>query len=287
MWPTDRLQKLFGIEHPVIQAPMAGASTPAMAIAVANAGGMGSLGCAMLTADQLRGAASEVAAGSNRAVNFNFFVHVEPDLSRHDPAPMRAALAPYYAEAGLGDPSAPTPGAPAFNDEMLEVLLACAPKVASFHFGLPSAHAVEALTRIGRMPGPGDRCLDLGACPGGWTWVLAKLGAEVTAVDKAPLDPAVAAMPGVTVRAESAFGLDPKSEPPVDWLFSDVICYPARLLGLVRRWIEADAARSFVCTLKFQGETDHDTAEAFAALPGAQLFHSAQNKHELTFALLR
>ncbi|MBK8837974.1 MAG: nitronate monooxygenase [Hyphomonadaceae bacterium] len=149
MWPTDRLQKLFEIEHPVIQAPMAGASTPAMAIAVANAGGMGSLGCAMLTAEQLRAAASEVAAGSSRAVNLNFFVHVEPDLARHDPGPMRAALAPYYAEAGLGDPPAPTPGAPAFNDEMLEVLLACAPKVASFHFGLPSAHAVEALKRIG------------------------------------------------------------------------------------------------------------------------------------------
>lgn len=51
MWPTDRLQVLFGIEHPVVQAPMAGASTPAMAVAVANAGGMGSLGCAAMTVE--------------------------------------------------------------------------------------------------------------------------------------------------------------------------------------------------------------------------------------------
>lgn len=144
----------------------------------------------------------------------------------------------------------------------------------------------EALTRLGRYPGPGDRCLDLGAAPGGWTWVLARLGAQVAAVDKAAMDPGVAAMRGVTVRAESAFGLDPRTEPKVDWLFSDVICYPARLLALVRRWIEADAARNLVCTIKFQGETDHEAAEAFAGIPGAVVFHGAHNKHELTFARL-
>ncbi|WP_198377067.1 SAM-dependent methyltransferase [Neoroseomonas rubea] len=144
----------------------------------------------------------------------------------------------------------------------------------------------EALTRLGRHPGPGETCLDLGAAPGGWTWVLARLGAEVTAVDKAPLDPAISAMPGVSCRQESAFGLDPRQEVPVDWLFSDIICYPARLLVLVRRWMEAGAARNFVCTLKFQGETDHATAAEFAAIPGAVLFHGFNNKHELTFARL-
>ncbi|MBV1796801.1 SAM-dependent methyltransferase [Siccirubricoccus sp. G192] len=139
----------------------------------------------------------------------------------------------------------------------------------------------EALTRLGRWPAPGEICLDLGAAPGGWTWALAKLGAAVTAVDKAPLDPAVAAMPGVRVRQESAFALDPRQHPPVDWLFSDVICYPARLLALLRRWLEAGRARNLVCTIKFQGGTDHDVAAEFAAIPGAMLFHGAQNKHEL------
>jgi 23S rRNA (cytidine2498-2'-O)-methyltransferase len=144
----------------------------------------------------------------------------------------------------------------------------------------------EALTRLGRHPAPGERCLDLGASPGGWSWVLARLGARVEAVDKAPLDAVVAAMPGVAWREESAFALDPLREPPVDWLFSDVICYPARLLALVRRWIEAGTARHLVCTVKFQGETDHAVAAAFAAIPGAVLFHGAHNKHELTFARL-
>jgi 23S rRNA (cytidine2498-2'-O)-methyltransferase len=144
----------------------------------------------------------------------------------------------------------------------------------------------EALTRLGRYPRPGETCLDLGAAPGGWTWALARLGARVTAVDKAPLDPAIAAMPGVFCRRESAFGLDPRQEMPVDWLFSDLICYPPRLLALVRRWLEAGAARNIVCTLKFQGPTDHDTAAAFASIPGAVLFHGFHNKHELTFARL-
>ncbi|MBK1657329.1 SAM-dependent methyltransferase [Paracraurococcus ruber] len=144
----------------------------------------------------------------------------------------------------------------------------------------------EALTRAGRWPQPGETCLDLGASPGGWTWALAKLGAQVTAVDKAPLDPGIAAMPGVTMRQESAFGLDPRDHPPVDWLFSDIICYPARLLALVRRWLEAGRARHVCCTIKFQGETDHAVTAEFAAIPGAVVFHGAHNKHEAMFVRL-
>ena len=139
----------------------------------------------------------------------------------------------------------------------------------------------EALTRAGRWPLPGESCLDLGASPGGWTWALAQLGAQVIAVDKAPLDPAVAALPGVSMRQESAFGLDPRQMTPVDWLFSDVICYPQRLLALVRRWLEAGRVRNICCTIKFQGETDHAAAAEFAAIPGAMVFHGAHNKHEL------
>jgi 23S rRNA (cytidine2498-2'-O)-methyltransferase len=142
----------------------------------------------------------------------------------------------------------------------------------------------EIFTLLREWPAPGARSLDLGASPGGWTFVLARLGAAVTAIDKAPLDPAVAAMQGVTVRQESAFALDPRAEPPVDWLFSDVIAYPARMLSLVRAWIDAGRARRIICTLKFQGPTDHDAAEAFAAIPGGAVRHLFHNKHELTFS---
>lgn len=149
MWPTERLQRLIGVEHPIIQAPMAGASTPAMAAAVSNAGGLGSLGCALLTPDELRAVAGELAMATNRPVNFNFFVHEEPVLDGYDPAPMQAALQPLYDEFGLGTPRPLSFSPSSFNDAMLEALLACAPKVASFHFGLPAPHAVSALKQIG------------------------------------------------------------------------------------------------------------------------------------------
>ncbi|UYN96338.1 MAG: hypothetical protein KIT25_05190 [Enhydrobacter sp.] len=141
----------------------------------------------------------------------------------------------------------------------------------------------EVLVRLGRWPRPGERCLDLGASPGGWTWGLATLGAEVIAVDKAPLVPEVATMAGVSWRGESAFALAPESVGPVDWLFSDIVCYPARLLRLVERWRQSGLVGNFVCTLKFQGETDHDTAAAFAAIAGGRVMHLHHNKHELTF----
>ena len=143
----------------------------------------------------------------------------------------------------------------------------------------------EALVRLRRWPQPGERCLDLGASPGGWTWVLAKLGAEVLAIDKAPLEPSVAAMPGVKWRSESAFALEPESVGPIDWLFSDIVCYPARLLRLVERWRASGLVKNFICTIKFQGATDHDAAAAFAALPGATVQHLHHNKHELTLFL--
>lgn len=140
----------------------------------------------------------------------------------------------------------------------------------------------EALTRLGEHPVAGQRCIDLGACPGGWTWVLASQGAEVLAVDRSPLDPRVAAMPTVSERLGDAFAVTPERDGPVDWLCSDVICYPSKLLGLVRRWLDAGACKRVVCTLKFQGDEGYGAAEEFAALPGATVTHLFHNKHELT-----
>jgi 23S rRNA (cytidine2498-2'-O)-methyltransferase len=145
----------------------------------------------------------------------------------------------------------------------------------------------EALTRLGVAPRPGERCLELGASPGGWTWVLARLGASVIAYDRAPLDPAVAAMPGVTSRIGDAFAAKPAVVERIDWLFSDVICYPERLLEHVRLWLDSGLCRNFVCTLKFQGDGHYDAIAGFGAIPGGRLLHLFHNKHELTFALIR
>ena len=144
----------------------------------------------------------------------------------------------------------------------------------------------ELFTLLGEKPAPGETCLDLGSSPGGWSWVLQQLGARVISVDKAPLDPRIAALPGIEVRRESAFALNPHEINGIDWLFSDVVCYPARLLALVERWLAAGTCRRFVCTLKFQGPTDHETARRFAAIPGSRLLHLHHNKHELTWIRL-
>ncbi len=144
----------------------------------------------------------------------------------------------------------------------------------------------ELFTLIGEKPGPGDTCLDLGSSPGGWSWVLARLGARVISVDKAPLAPGVAALPAIEYRKASAFALAPKDVGPVDWLFSDVVCYPQRLLSLVESWMAAGNVGRFVCTIKFQGETDFAVQRKFAAIPNSRLLHLHANKHELTWLKL-
>ncbi|MSO54297.1 MAG: hypothetical protein EXQ90_04115 [Rhodospirillales bacterium] len=157
------------------------------------------------------------------------------------------------------------------------------------HSGPPSRAYLklwEALTVIGRRPAAGERCLDLGASPGGWTWALAGLGARVIAVDKAPLDPAIVRLPGVEQRQSSAFALEPKDVGHVDWLFADIACYPKRLHRLVSTWLESGLVRNFVCTVKFEGKTDIEAGRTFQAIPGSRLMHLHHNKHELTWIKL-
>lgn len=141
----------------------------------------------------------------------------------------------------------------------------------------------EAFLYMDRWPQPGERALDLGASPGGWTWALAQLGSTVTAIDRSPLDPPVAALAGVTFASGDAFAAEPSDWAPLDWLCCDVAAYPQRTLELAQRWVDAGAARHAVITVKFQGATDHDTAEQFAAIDGGRLVHLHHNKHELTF----
>jgi len=139
----------------------------------------------------------------------------------------------------------------------------------------------EALLILGARPKAGDNAVDLGACPGGWTYVVATLDANVLAVDRSPLSPAVAAMPGVEFRAGDAFQVLPHNSPEYDWLLSDVISYPEKLLELVEAWVASGKVGHFVCTIKFQGEPDPAVIEKFRA--HGRVLHLHYNKHELTF----
>jgi 23S rRNA (cytidine2498-2'-O)-methyltransferase len=145
----------------------------------------------------------------------------------------------------------------------------------------------EVFTRLGRRPSPGDFCIDLGSSPGGWTWVIAKLGAEVTSVDRSELAPQVAALPGVRFRQGNAFTLDPKEFPKLDWLFSDVISEPGKILELVQRWLIIHPDASFICSVKFKGETDFRVMAALQRIKGSFMIHLNQNKHEVTWVRLK
>jgi len=140
------LRGLLGIELPLIQAPMAGSQGSALALAVCNAGGLGSLPCAMLTPDALRAELAAIKAGTRKPFNVNFFCHAPPVPSAERETAWRAALARYYAEYGIDAGSiAAGPGREPFSHAMAEVLAEFKPAVVSFHFGLPSA---ELLARV-------------------------------------------------------------------------------------------------------------------------------------------
>ena len=129
----------------------------------------------------------------------------------------------------------------------------------------------------------GDRCVDLGSSPGGWTWALERLGARVISVDKAPIDERLTRLTRVRYLKDSAFAVEPTKVGRVDWLVSDVICYPARIVKLVQRWHEAHPRAGFVITIKFQGKTDMDPLRELAPIAGGRLVHLSHNKHELTW----
>src|SRR5437016_1553318 len=117
MWPDRRILDLLHIDVPILLAPMAGPGLAELAIGVAEAGGLGSLPAALLSADQVRSEVAKFRAGRSRPINLNFFCHTPPVPDPARDAAWRERLAPYYRELGL-DPSAPIkPGARAPFDD--------------------------------------------------------------------------------------------------------------------------------------------------------------------------
>ena len=144
------LAERLGIEVPLIQAPMAAVSTPEMAAAVSNAGGLGMLASAMMTPDQFGAAMARVRQATNKPFGVNFFVHDPPDLDPKREAKLRARLAPYYDELGI-EPPGDLPIAPRFDDVMLKAVVETTPAVVTFHFGLPEPADVEAVKEAGAV----------------------------------------------------------------------------------------------------------------------------------------
>jgi nitronate monooxygenase len=138
------------MELPVIQAPMAGVQLGPLAVAVSNAGGLGSLPCAMLSPEQIRAELKAIQAATSRPYNVNFFCHTPPAADEKREAQWRALLGTYYREYGIDPGSiAAGPGRAPFSAEAADVLEEFRPAVVSFHFGLPSAGLLARVRRLG------------------------------------------------------------------------------------------------------------------------------------------
>lgn len=148
-WRDRRLLDLFEIDVPIVQAPMAGAQDAQLAIAASRAGALGSLPCALLSADAARDQIAAFRAAAAGPLNLNFFCHQPPGA--YDESAWRQALAPYYAEYGVGYPASPPPLRKPFDDAMCALVEEVRPEVVSFHFGLPEDALLRRVREAGAL----------------------------------------------------------------------------------------------------------------------------------------
>jgi nitronate monooxygenase len=149
-WPDRRILDLFGIELPILQGPLAGATTPQMVIAVSESGGLGGLPCAMLSHDQARTALDTIRKATSKPLNVNFFVHKPPAPDASEGRAWRDRLKPYYAEFGINsDVPVPVPGRAPFDDAFCTLIEGYRPEVVSFHFGLPEQALLDRVKAFG------------------------------------------------------------------------------------------------------------------------------------------
>lgn len=168
-WRDRRLLDLFGIEVPIVQAPMAGAQDADLAIAASRGGGLGSIPCALLNVEAARDQIAQFHAATSGPLNLNFFCHTPAGV--YDDSAWRAALAPYYAEYQVGFPATLPPLRRPFDDAMCALVEETRPEMVSFHFGLPD----EALLR--RVRETGALILGCATTPAEARW-LAERGAD-------------------------------------------------------------------------------------------------------------
>jgi len=160
MWPDNRILDLFGIEVPIIQAPMAGSVLSDMIVAVSQAGGLGSLPCALLSLEHARGELETIRRKTSRPINANFFCHQPPrdDTSRE--MGWRRRLEAYYIELGLDNNTAvPSSSRAPFDDKMCDHVMEFHPEVVSFHFGLPD-NLLARVRRVGAKIVSSATCVD-------------------------------------------------------------------------------------------------------------------------------
>lgn len=163
------LREILDIQLPIVQAPMAGVQGSALAVAISNAGGLGSLPGALLSAEALRNELVAIRAQTDKPYNVNFFCHTTPVPDPDREARWRDALAPYFTEFGVDVADIPTgPGRLPFSHETADVLEEFRPPVISFHFGLPSDDLLQ------RIRGWGSKILSTATTVDEARWLAAR-----------------------------------------------------------------------------------------------------------------
>lgn len=150
MWPDNSFTERLGLKYPIIQAPMAGATTPEMVAAVCNAGGLGSLAAAMMAPDEIRDAIRQVKALTTRPFAVNLFALDQPTFSPDEVRRGQALFAAFRAELGLAEPPLPNRMMQSF-DEQIEAILPESIPIFSFTFGIPAPHQVKRLKQAGML----------------------------------------------------------------------------------------------------------------------------------------
>src|ERR1041385_2342977 len=149
-----RFTEMFGVRWPIIQAPMAGSSNTELAIAVSEAGGLGSLPCAMLSPDQVGASVGVIRQRTTRPINLNFFCHPSPAPDSVRDREWRDRLASYYRELGIDLAAVPSgPARRPFDDAMCDAVVEVKPEVVSFHFGLPPKALLDRIRGTGAQIG--------------------------------------------------------------------------------------------------------------------------------------
>lgn len=133
------------------------------------------------------------------------------------------------------------------------------------------------------VPSPDSKVIEIGASPGGWSWVLSQLAQHVFSFDRAPLAPKIQKISNITHTEADAFKISPADFKDCTWFYSDIICAPEKLYEVLQPWISAGHINNFVCTIKFKGDCDFDILKQFENIDSSKLVRLYQNKNEVTW----
>lgn len=128
-----------------------------------------------------------------------------------------------------------------------------------------------------------QNALEIGAAPGGWSWVLSQFFNKVYTFDRADLAPQIKKISNIEHRIGDAFKIDPNQFNDVDWFFSDLICTPEKIYETIQFWLTHSRVKNYVCTIKFKGQTDFEIIDKLLKIPDSKIVRLYQNKNEVTW----